>query len=550
MVVYRKTWWLTRPVRAPIAHDLAVKTFAEVAEGKRWEGNRNLHLQFEKKLGEIGIKRRAVSTVGAGSGGRTWASLLRAFGFWYPSEIDGKVILTPVAKAIIKGIKVKDHIIKQILNYQIPNAYFISKEFIVKPHPDFKIFPFRFLLKMLLDPEIKYLTEDEIAIFVITAKKDEDLPRLKNTILKYRALSERDGKELKDRVDLITQIQRSYDHRYRKNAHLDYKGYLDFTRAIAHTFVINLAYIDGIRKEKSKVTINSKKEKEIGRLLDFYEKMYPFNQLYKISEEAFSGHYGLELGKFKYTRKIGVPPVASLLRKASKKITLAVNELLSINPILEKGEKLIEILHEKTGLDDNLIRVVLEKEHPTLLFPTLPSVSQQFLERYLSVATDGTKWEEFEEMTRKIFRELGYAVLPKLSTKEGEQIDALLLDKTTKHSAILDAKSGELYSLTTKDRDLMGSTYIPNFLSYQAIDGTYNLCFFIYVVGKKFRGEKNLRKIYAKSGVRGSALNARQLLLILDLSRKKKISLDKLEKLFTLTKLLTDKDILTCIDVC
>ena len=276
-MIYRKTWWLTRPVRTPSAHDLTLQVFAKVAAEKVWKRNKSLHFDFEKKLGEAGIKRKRVSDVGRGSGGRTWASLLRALGYWYPSETDGKVILTPVAEALIKGDRVKAHIVKQIMCYQIPNAYFLFGDFRERPDPAFKIFPFRFMLKVLLDKEVGYLTLDEIALFVVTVKTSNEFDKVKDTILKYRELYKKDGTGLRDRVELIKEIQRVYDHRQRKNAHLDFRGYLNFVRDIANTFMINLGYIDGIERGKGTIYIKHKEEETVKDLLDFYERNYPFS---------------------------------------------------------------------------------------------------------------------------------------------------------------------------------------------------------------------------------------------------------------------------------
>jgi len=539
---YRKTWWLTRPVRTPIAHDQTLQIFAKVALGKRWERNKELHFEFERELGKAGIKRERVSDVGRGSGGRTWASLLRAFGYWYPSEADRTVILTPVAEALIRGNRVKDHVTKQIMCYQIPNAYFLFGDFRERPDPTFKIFPFRFLLKMLLDQELMHLTLDEIALFVVTAKTSDEFSRIKNKILYYRKLREKDGKQLKERIDLIKEARRAYNHRRRKNAHLDPKGYLDFVRDIANTFMINLEFVEGIERSKGAIYIESENKNTVHNLLDFFEKNYPFSSLYKISERAFAGHYGLELGKFKYSRKLG-PPVITPQKKALLKIRAALNEIFSQKPAVETGPKLVGEIEEKTGLKRELVRAILELEYPKLVTPTL-AISEQFIDSYMDAAKSGIKWREFEDMTMKIFEELDFKVLPHLPAKLGEEIDGLLLDLARGTSGVLECKSGEVYTLTPKDRDLMLTTYLPNFKVYRTLEGVFRLDFFLYVVGGKFKGESNLQEIVNRTQIRGSIIQARQLLLLLDLFRKRKTTLDVLEDLFKSGTLLNDTHII------
>lgn len=59
----------------------------------------------------------------------------------------------------------------QILKYQFPSAFSISCG--VEVAPRFKIRPFRFLLRMLMDKEVDGLSEEEIAKIVITNAENE-----------------------------------------------------------------------------------------------------------------------------------------------------------------------------------------------------------------------------------------------------------------------------------------------------------------------------------------------------------------------------------------
>ena len=60
----------------------------------------------------------------------------------------------------------------QILKYQFPSSFSLGKG--VQVAERFKIRPFRFLLKLLDDSKIGYLTEEEIAKVVVTVAENEN----------------------------------------------------------------------------------------------------------------------------------------------------------------------------------------------------------------------------------------------------------------------------------------------------------------------------------------------------------------------------------------
>ena len=108
-----------------------------------------------------------------GSGGRTWAAMLKTYSYVYEDE-DGYLKPTKVARAILEGRKVPENIRKQVLTLQIPNGYFISSAFRPKYSQGYRIQPVMFLIRLanstLLD---KYITKDEIILFAMTAKRNE-----------------------------------------------------------------------------------------------------------------------------------------------------------------------------------------------------------------------------------------------------------------------------------------------------------------------------------------------------------------------------------------
>ena len=59
----------------------------------------------------------------------------------------------------------------QVLKYQFPSAFSIGRN--VNVSPRFKIHPFVFLLKLLMDDRIQYLKTDEIANIIIVEAENE-----------------------------------------------------------------------------------------------------------------------------------------------------------------------------------------------------------------------------------------------------------------------------------------------------------------------------------------------------------------------------------------
>ncbi len=84
---------------------------------------------------------------------------------------------------IIEGKSPVKVLKKQVLEYQFPSQFSIS----VGVDERFKIKPFRFLLRLLMDDRIKTLSTDEVSRIVITeAETDKDFENIVQRIIQYR----------------------------------------------------------------------------------------------------------------------------------------------------------------------------------------------------------------------------------------------------------------------------------------------------------------------------------------------------------------------------
>src|SRR5258706_601266 len=183
-------WWTTRPKRKLILLVDTLRIFAAIAQGKPWRGGRELHLEFEEALEARAIKKVGARRDRQAGGGRTYAAWLYSFGLWFDDE-NGLAQLTFAGEdLVIRGMAPVPILTKQLLDFQYPSPF--SHDTNVNPR--FRIFPFRFLLKLLLhQPLGGYLSNKEIARFVITkAETDNDLQEVAQTILAYRNNGEDD----------------------------------------------------------------------------------------------------------------------------------------------------------------------------------------------------------------------------------------------------------------------------------------------------------------------------------------------------------------------
>lgn len=96
----RKVWFVTRPERDPNFHEEALKALAKVTNNftTKWSRNRDCHLNYEQALIDCDIKRYSVSK--DGSGGRTWAALLKTFCYCYTNNFS-YISLSAITKPLI-----------------------------------------------------------------------------------------------------------------------------------------------------------------------------------------------------------------------------------------------------------------------------------------------------------------------------------------------------------------------------------------------------------------------------------------------------------------
>lgn len=514
----RKVWFITRPERDPKFHVDALRALKIATDNFSivWYGNRDAHKQYEAVLVSEGLKRDNISN--DGSGGRTWAAMLRTFGYVYLNQ-EGYLVLTKVGQKILNSVKVRENISKQILTLQIPNAYFLDSGFQPKYEEDFQIRPARFLIRLVNQSILDYyVTKEEITFFALTAKRDADLFNVTKKILDFRKASVEEKSKMKQSVAI------QFDHRQRSDS-----AARDFASAhgdVAHTFMMICDYtglVDYVRGDA--LRLPSEKQKSTSEMLNYLESRYPFNNRYLISLERFAENAGLDVDSYKASAFGALPPATNREKSIRK-----VQRLLSSYPLIQglTVERITKILEQEISPNE------AKKFAYELHKQTYESLNEDFVESYLYEENDRI----FEEKTGEILRSIGFKVdmRPKpLGNDVRTEIEILIhVDDNT--VCILDAKNyREKFILSANLASHMASEYIPN---YQGYEGK-SVAYFGYITANKYGGERQLEKICEKArkinsnlNLSGAIISAKALLGFLDYCLENELTKEERKKKF------------------
>ncbi|MGO1135815.1 AlwI family type II restriction endonuclease (plasmid) [Bacillus subtilis] len=498
----RKVWFIARPERDPKFHVDALRALKIATDDFSiiWYGNRDAHKQYEAVLVSEEMKRDNISN--GGSGGRTWAAMLRTFGYVYLNQ-DGYLVLTKVGQKILDSEKVRENVSKQILTLQIPNAYFLDSSFRPKYEEDFQIRPARFLVRLVNQSLLNYyVTKEEITFFALTAKRDDELFAVTKKILDFRKASDAEKDEMKKSVAI------HFDHRERSDR--DARDFASAHGDVAHTFMMLCDYtglVDYVRGDALRLPTD--KQGSTSEMLNYLENRYPFNKRYLISLERFAENAGLDVDSYKASAFGALPPATNRGKSVRK-----VQRLLASYPLIQglTVEQITEILEQElSGNEAKKFAYELHKQ-------TFESLNEDFVEAYLYEENDRI----FEDKTGEILRSIGFEVemRPKPLGEDVRTEIEILIHVDDETVCILDAKNyREKFTLSANLASHMASEYIPNYHGYEG----KSVAYFGYVTASKFGGERHLEKISDKAkminseiNVSGAILSAKALLGFLD----------------------------------
>ncbi|WP_281165898.1 AlwI family type II restriction endonuclease [Liquorilactobacillus sicerae] len=469
----RNFWFVTRPLRDPQYHADGLRALQKATNNftLKWTRNRPLHQKYEQCLVDAGMKQNNISH--DGSGGRTWVAMLKTYCYVY-EDSNGYLKPTKVAKAILVGKKVPENICKQVLTLQIPNSYFIGPTFRPKFSKYYRIQPIIFLILLanskLLD---KYITKNEIILFAMTAKRNEELKAKIKQILKYR----KNNDEEKAKIEI--QIFNDNGDISRADSRGDFSKYVD----VANTFTILCRFTGFALADSDHGGLKGINDPKLWEKFEHFCNRYPFNSRIDTDPQFYTLSAGLDVDTYKTQYGINATP-ASRARKRNIK----AQQLLKDYPQPEDlgMEELTTILSKE------FIGFKAQKIAEDIKSRNFKVTSDSFVDSYLHEEDN----LEFERKTARILRGMGLMteMHPDPTTafnNVNENID-LLAETNDEDMILVDAKNySRNFNLSAALRNVMANSYIEGYKGYDGLNPKY----YCYVTANTNSNEKNLQKI-------------------------------------------------------
>lgn len=410
-------WWVTRPKRKLNSIPEVLATFSELSLNQEWQGQRGTHLSFEDALEVAGLKRIGERRDQGGGGGRTYKVWVASLGLIFTQESTGQMKLTLAGEAIMAGDSPVEVLKNQIIKYQFPSSFSLSRG--VQVSQRFRIRPFRFLFTLLNDSRIKYLTEEEIAMVVIVKAENETEACYKNIvdkILQFRNYGD-------------SCLEEDFAFKYKPGrGNVNYVHPYSHLKDVANTIVNWIEYTQlAKRNEDHQLVILEDKRLEVEELLAVY---LPFIDRAD-QHEFFQRKYGIDPKHAKDTRNLTSTRTITDKLIAEQKIRQAFIIESMRKPIGKITISLIDSIVEKTGIDAKLAEDTLIKYYP---HGAIGSFMTEYFEMAFRGRDDAT---EFELATVELFN-TAFGFETKHIGPMGLTPDVFVLSDEDKYIAIID----------------------------------------------------------------------------------------------------------------
>ncbi len=515
----RNYWFIPRPKRHLNSVPKVLAVIATTALEVQWKGNRDVHLAVEEALENAEIKRKGDRRDQGGSGGRTYISWIKSLGllFEYKKNI---LKLTLAGESVLKDKFPCEVIKNQVLKFQFPSNYSVS------PHVDvnkrFKIHPFIFLLRILDNKTIEYLTQDEIAyIIILHAENETDscFEKVCNRIIDYR----NNRNDYLDNEDFsLYQTTKGKGRAENPQKHLD---------DIANTIINWLEYTQlAKRDEDKKLRILDEKREEVHFHLS---KQLPFIDRPE-DEDFFQRKYGLDTKHSKDTRNLAGTQTITDTMIVEQKIKTAFISLSLRKPISGISKELVEEIAKRIGVEKNKIEDYLMKAYP---HGAIDSFMYEYFEMAFKGREDAT---EFEKATAVLFHDIFHYNAKHIGPM-GLTPDVLLISDSDGYQAVIDNKAYSKYDLPSDHRNRMIHNYIRRINNFS--DSEFPLAFFTYIAGGFCSNINSKIKIISdESSVNGSAITVLRFIELIKQHRDTPFTHSELRTIFSLNREIRNGD--------
>lgn len=479
-------WWVTRPKRKLDSIPEVLAAFADISLNQEWSGQKGMQMAYEEALEAAGLKRVGARRDQSGSGARTYGAWLESLGLIFKQNTTGNIKLTLAGEAIMSGDSPVDVLKSQVLKYQFPSAFSLSRG--VRVNTRFRIRPFRFLLRLMLDERIGYLTEDEIAkICAVDAENETDkcYESVVNHILQYRSHGDQCLDPDFSQLYKPSRGECNPEHPF---SHL---------KDMANTMVNWMEYTQLASRDDDKhLVILDEKINEVQQILS---QVPPFIDRPE-DHEFYQRKYGLDPKHRKDLRNLDKTQTITAKIIAEQKIKQAYIRASIAKPITGITPDLIADITEETGINTSLVEDVLRKTYPH------GSIGA-FMASYFEMAFKGTEEAvDFEKATTELFRDVfKYNAIHLGQTGSKSAPDILLRSDDEGYQAIIDNKAYSKYSITGDHHNRMVHNYIEKITTYS--ESAYPIGFFSYIAGGFGKQiDKQIKQESMESGVRGSGI--------------------------------------------
>lgn len=514
-------WWVTRPKRKLNSVPEVLATFADLSLNQEWQGQRESHLAYEEALEAAGLKRIGDRRDQTGGGARTYKAWLMSLGLIFSQNNGNKIKLTLAGEAIMNGESPVEILSNQILKYQFPSSFSLGRGVHVAER--FKIRPFRFLLKLLADKRINYLTEEEIAKVVVTEAENETdkcYEYIVNRILQFRSYGDECLEE-----DFFIKYAPSKGE---VNPEHPYSHLLD----LANTLVNWLEYTQLVTRQEGKVYILESCSDDVNRIL---RNNPPFIDRPE-DHEYFQRKYGIDPKHKKDNRNLNITQTITARTIAKQKVMQAYIAASLERPITRITPEIVDYIIMQTGIEEKTVEDILIETYPT------GSIGA-FMTKYFEMAFKGRdEATEFEKATVELFKDV-FGFETKHVGPIGLTPDVLLVSDEAGYQAIIDNKAYHKYTISNDHYNRMVHNYIENLNRYGK--NGIPLAFFSYIAGGFGTNiDSQILSIYKATNIPGSAMCVSNLIKMVENSQKKKYSHERIKQIFGLNRQILLNDVI------